>query len=230
MVPVVIYGKIHVVDLVSLFVLTTLMCTISIYFYMKTYYSYYSPVNEFLFFPDKLTCDPDPIFVEARSIFPSQVFELIPAHLARLIPGITEICSVDHNLKDLTPCVSGAPNHSHHHFDLIVNNVLPIQIHFLALSLFASLVAPFGGFLASAIKRAYGVKDFASLIPGHGGIMDRMDCQFLMALCTWVHTNSFVRVHTISIPHMLYMFKLLSDTEKDEFYQAIKQLMDAKDR
>ena len=185
-------------------------------------------MHDFTFFPEKLTCDPDPIFVEARSIFPSQAFELLPAHLARLIPGITEICSVDRNSKILTPCVSGAANHSHHHFELSVSNVYPIQLHFLALSLFASLVAPFGGFLASAIKRAYGVKDFASLIPGHGGIMDRMDCQFLMALCTWVHTNSFVRIHTISIPNMLYMFKLLSDTEKAEFFQEIKMLMEQK--
>ncbi len=44
---------------------------------------------------------------------------------------------------------------------------------------FTSLVAPFGGFLASTVKRAFGVKDFAHLIPGHGGVTDRMDCQVL---------------------------------------------------
>ena len=37
------------------------------------------------------------------------------------------------------------------------------------LALLASIVGPFGGFLASAIKRAYAVKDFAGVIPGHGG-------------------------------------------------------------
>lgn len=44
--------------------------------------------------------------------------------------------------------------------------LLPIQIHGLAYGLFASLVAPFGGFFASAIKRAYKKKDFESFIPG----------------------------------------------------------------
>ncbi|EOD40933.1 phosphatidate cytidylyltransferase [Emiliania huxleyi CCMP1516] len=38
---------------------------------------------------------------------------------------------------------------------------------------FASLVAPFGGFFASGIKRAYKIKDFSAIIPGHGGVFDR---------------------------------------------------------
>ena len=42
----------------------------------------------------------------------------------------------------------------------------PIQYHALFLGLFASLVAPFGGFFASGIKRAYKLDDFASIIPG----------------------------------------------------------------
>jgi phosphatidate cytidylyltransferase len=38
-------------------------------------------------------------------------------------------------------------------------------------------VGPFVGFLASGIKRAYGIKDFAETFPGHGGTIDRFDCQ-----------------------------------------------------
>jgi phosphatidate cytidylyltransferase/cell division cycle 2-like protein len=51
----------------------------------------------------------------------------------------------------------------------------------IALAVFGSLVAPFGGFLASAVKRAHGAKDFGALIPGHGGLVDRLDCQLVMA-------------------------------------------------
>jgi len=50
------------------------------------------------------------------------------------------------------------------------------------MSIFASLVAPFGGFFASGFKRAFGIKDFGHSIPGHGGMTDRMDCQYVKEL------------------------------------------------
>ena len=62
----------------------------------------------------------------------------------------------------------------------------------MAYGLFAALVAPFGGFFASAIKRAYKLKDFDSFIPGHGGMMDRMDCQMIMMAFTSFHYSHFI--------------------------------------
>ena len=38
-----------------------------------------------------------------------------------------------------------------------------------------SIVAQVGDLVESAIKRRFGVKDAGSLIPGHGGLMDRLD-------------------------------------------------------
>ena len=69
----------------------------------------------------------------------------------------------------------------------------PAQIHSLVLAVFASLIAPFGGFLGSGLKRAYNIKDFGNLIPGHGGIIDRVDCQFVMAGFAYLYISTFVR-------------------------------------
>lgn len=53
--------------------------------------------------------------------------------------------------------------------------------HALIIGLYTSLISPFGGFLASAVKRAHSAKDFGTLIPGHGGVVDRFDCQVVTA-------------------------------------------------
>lgn len=68
----------------------------------------------------------------------------------------------------------------------------PIQFHALLLGVFASAVAPFGGFFASGIKRAYKLDDFASIIPGHGGVFDRVDCQLIMGLATQTYYATFI--------------------------------------
>lgn len=45
----------------------------------------------------------------------------------------------------------------------------------VVLSLLCGVVAQLGDLSASLIKRAYHAKDFGNLIPGHGGLLDRVD-------------------------------------------------------
>ncbi len=46
---------------------------------------------------------------------------------------------------------------------------------FAAIGILLSLVCVCGDFVESALKRRFGVKDSGHLIPGHGGILDRVD-------------------------------------------------------
>ena len=216
------------------------ICTMIAAWYLSRVLAQYKwmtcPTNEFHLKPlDSLKCDNHHIFQEAQSIIPDQVFEILPTHLVKMIPGIVEYCSVKSSSTTssntmgsaaallLARCISGEPTHTFHHVELVLHNVYPVQIHALWLGFFASVVAPFGGFLASAIKRAYGIKDFDSFIPGHGGVTDRLDCQFLMALCTWVHYNTFVKLATVSVPKLMYMYQMLSEDEKKAFVAGIRR-------
>jgi phosphatidate cytidylyltransferase len=70
--------------------------------------------------------------------------------------------------------------------------VKPIYVHTFVLAMFASLLSPFGGLLASAVKRALKIKDFGSIIPGHGGVIDRIDCQLVMVSLAYMYYNAFV--------------------------------------
>lgn len=75
----------------------------------------------------------------------------------------------------------------------------PIQVHILVFGTFASLIAPFGGFFASGLKRTFKIKDFGDSIPGHGGITDRMDCQFIMGFFAYMYYHSFIAIYNISL-------------------------------
>ena len=53
----------------------------------------------------------------------------------------------------------------------------PFETYFytILIALFVSLAGQLGDLVESAIKRYYGVKDSGKILPGHGGVLDRVD-------------------------------------------------------
>lgn len=100
--------------------------------------------------------------------------------------------------------------------------VSPIQFHILVFATFASLIAPFGGFFASGLKRTFKIKDFGESIPGHGGITDRMDCQFIMGFFAYMYYHSFIAVHKASVGDVIEM--AINGLTVDEQLEVVRGL------
>jgi phosphatidate cytidylyltransferase len=98
----------------------------------------------------------------------------------------------------------------------------PYHLHLLCMSCFASLVAPFGGFFASGFKRAFNIKDFGHSIPGHGGMTDRMDCQFLMGVFTYVYYSSLIRETHVTVGSI--MQSVVGGLTVDEQLELLRDL------
>ena len=57
-----------------------------------------------------------------------------------------------------------------------ISNLTPLQdVHAFLIGLAIGVMGFFGDLILSAIKRDLNLKDTSNLIPGHGGVMDRLD-------------------------------------------------------
>lgn len=76
---------------------------------------------------------------------------------------------------------------------VLLSNIFPIMTlpKWLAFAFLVVVAGTYGDLLESLMKRSEGVKDSGNLIPGHGGILDRLDSTILAAPAAFVFLHFF---------------------------------------
>ncbi len=59
--------------------------------------------------------------------------------------------------------------------------------NWIVVGLLVSVFAPIGDLMESKLKRSFGVKDSGKLIPGHGGVLDRLDSFIICAPVVYLY-------------------------------------------
>ena len=69
-------------------------------------------------------------------------------------------------------------------YTVIINNFIGFSfsyINIMIITILLSVIGQIGDFSASTIKRYVNIKDFSNLLPGHGGMLDRIDSVLFIA-------------------------------------------------
>jgi|TARA_B110000495_G_C22935584_1_gene547122 phosphatidate cytidylyltransferase len=76
-------------------------------------------------------------------------------------------------------------------FDKLLINFL--EIKFLIITILISLVCQLGDLFVSYLKRKINIKNLSNILPGHGGVLDRIDgLIFVLIFCFLLKLLKFI--------------------------------------
>ena len=61
------------------------------------------------------------------------------------------------------------------------------MVHLMGMAALGNIAGQVGDLLESGYKRSAGIKDSGSLLPGHGGVLDRVDALILAVPVVWYY-------------------------------------------
>lgn len=94
----------------------------------------------------------------------------------KLIPSVSPKKTIEGSIGGLVSCIIVNVLYAIVYSAVFLKDTASINyIALIAVSIVASLAGMIGDLAASVIKRICSIKDFGNLLPGHGGLLDRLD-------------------------------------------------------
>lgn len=116
----------------------------------------------------------------------------------KLAPKISPNKTIGGAISGIVTCMISMPLFGLIYSAIRVGEGAPVAVDYLRIELIAPVVALMaiaGDLSASLIKRQCGVKDFGSIMPGHGGVMDRFDSVLFVAPLLLIYSHFLPLIH-----------------------------------
>lgn len=91
----------------------------------------------------------------------------------KILPKVSPKKSLEGSIGGLAGCVAAMTAYGVF-FCSGLTGRMPV-FHFVILGVLCGVISQLGDWAASAVKRYTGIKDYGSIMPGHGGVLDRFD-------------------------------------------------------
>jgi phosphatidate cytidylyltransferase len=105
----------------------------------------------------------------------------------KIVPKISPKKSLEGSIGGVVGCAAAMTA-----FGAYFGSVLDVPLaHFVVIGLICGVISQLGDWSASAVKRAAGIKDYGNIMPGHGGVLDRVDSILFTAPAVYFYISLF---------------------------------------
>jgi phosphatidate cytidylyltransferase len=127
------------------------------------------------------------IFIGAWATDTFAYFTGVALGKTKILPKVSPKKSLEGSIGGVLGCMAGMLL-----FGLYFTSMFDVPVyHFAILGGICGVVSQIGDWAASAVKRAVNIKDYGNIMPGHGGVLDRLDSVLFVAPVVYFYINLF---------------------------------------